>query len=128
VVSVKTARQVRAMMASVVSEGTGKSASIAGYTVAGKTGTARKPDNHGGYEIGAYISSFAGFVPAEAPKLSAIVVIDEPRPVYYAGIVAAPVFARINQYALRLFKIPPPAGAELPDVPVAKPIDAARLD
>jgi cell division protein FtsI (penicillin-binding protein 3) len=128
VVSVKTARQVRAMMASVVSEGTGKSASIAGYTVAGKTGTARKPDNHGGYEIGAYISSFAGFVPAETPKLSAIVVIDEPRPVYYAGIVAAPVFARINQYALRLFKIPPPAGAELPDVPVAKPVDAARLD
>jgi len=76
-------------------------AAIAGYTVAGKTGTASKPDGHGGYAKGAYVASFAGFVPAEAPALSAIVSFDEPHP-YYAAQSAAPVFAKINQYALRL--------------------------
>lgn len=120
VVSEETAASLRAMLANVVTNGTGTNAAIEGYTVAGKTGTAMKPDlQRGGYERGAYLSSFAGFVPAEDPQLSAIVVLDEPRPVFYGGIVAAPVFADISRYALRQLRIPPP-DAELPHVVVTE--------
>jgi cell division protein FtsI (penicillin-binding protein 3) len=70
-----------------------------------------------GYVKGAYIATFAGFVPAESPRLSAIVVLDEPHP-YYASLTSAPVFARITKYALRQFRVPPPpaviATAEAP--------------
>jgi cell division protein FtsI (penicillin-binding protein 3) len=128
VVSAETAKQMTAMMQNVVSVGTGENAKIDGYNVAGKTGTAKKPDERGGYEIGAYFSSFAGFVPAESPRLSTIVVLDEPRPVYYAGLVAAPVFARVSQYGLRLFKIPPPSHGLGVDVPAAKPTGVNKLD
>jgi cell division protein FtsI (penicillin-binding protein 3) len=127
VVSKTTARQLRAMMSEVVAKGTGTNAAIKGYTVAGKTGTAKKTLN-GAYQTGDYISSFAGFVPAESPRLSAIVVIDEPRPTYFASIVAAPTFASINQYALGLFKIPPPATAVLPDVPTVQAGSATGHD
>jgi cell division protein FtsI/penicillin-binding protein 2 len=110
------------MLNEVVRLGTGKLAAIDGYTVAGKTGTARKVID-GSYQSGANVSSFAGFVPAEAPRLSAIVVFDEPHP-YYAAQVAAPVFARIGQYGLRQFKIPAPAkglGVVVPKAAVANP-------
>jgi cell division protein FtsI (penicillin-binding protein 3) len=122
VVSQQTAKEMTAMMANVVARGTGVPAQIEGYTVAGKTGTARKVI-HGQYQKGAYVSSFAGFVPAESPRLSAIVVFDEPHP-YYAGQVAAPVFARIQQYGLRQFKIPPPTrglGVTVPKAAVSNP-------
>ncbi len=128
VVSEQTARQMTAMLVNVVKAGTGMPAAIPGYTVAGKTGTARKPDWHGGYESGAYVASFAGFVPAESPRLSAIVSFDDPHP-YYAAQSAAPVFARINQYALRLFKIPPPSqAAGLAEVPAAQSGPASMKD
>ena len=108
VISARTSEQLTAMLANVVAVGTGVNAAIPGYTVAGKTGTARKPSlTSRGYETGAYIATFAGFVPAEAPRLSAIVVLDEPHP-YYASLSSAPVFARITKYALRQFRIPPP--------------------
>jgi membrane peptidoglycan carboxypeptidase len=118
------------MLAQVVGVGTGTQAAIEGYTVAGKTGTARKPSNEfRGYEEGVYMSSFAGFVPAEDPQLSAIVVLDDPQP-YYAGLVAAPIFAEISRYGLRQLRIPPPPPA--PDlvaaVPKAAAEDAARAD
>ncbi|MEA2686298.1 MAG: hypothetical protein QOE93_1493, partial [Actinomycetota bacterium] len=90
-----------------VAEGTGSAAAIPNYTVAGKTGTARKPkDNALGYTDGAYVASFAGFVPASAPRLTAIVVLDEPTPIY-GGLVSAPVFARLAAAGTRLFDIPP---------------------
>ena len=113
VVSTATAQKLRDMMVNVVAEGTGSRGGITGYTVAGKTGTARKPDAvRGGYEDAAgnfhYVATFAGFVPAERPALSIIVVIDEPTGDIYGGSVAAPVFADLAQYALRLFHIPPP--------------------
>ena len=80
--------------------------------MAGKTGTARKPLANGKYEDAAgnryYVASFAGFVPAEAPRLSIIVSVDEPRNGYYAGQVAAPVFAEIARFALRQYSVPPP--------------------
>jgi cell division protein FtsI (penicillin-binding protein 3) len=130
VVSKLTAKQMTAMMTNVVSRGTGKNAAIPGYTVAGKTGTAQKPNENNvrGYETGAYYSTFAGFVPAEAPRLSAIVVFDEPRPTYYAGQIAAPVFARIQKYALRQFKIPAPQRGLGVSVPAAEPTAINRQD
>lgn len=118
VVSSETAAQLRSMLANVVAEGTGTDAAIPGYTVAGKTGTARKPQPEGGYEDAAgnyhYVSSFAGFVPAEDPGLSVIVVIDEPTSSIYAGDVAAPVFAQVAQESLRRLQIPPAPTAAPP--------------
>jgi cell division protein FtsI (penicillin-binding protein 3) len=112
VVSASTAQQLRDMLVNVVAEGTGTRGGITGYRVAGKTGTARKPMPTGGYEDAAghyhYVATFVGFVPAEKPALSVIVVIDEPTGDIYGGSVAAPVFADIAQYGLRLFHIPPP--------------------
>ncbi|CAA9237232.1 MAG: Cell division protein FtsI [Peptidoglycan synthetase] [uncultured Acidimicrobiales bacterium] len=120
VVSEGTAAAMRAMLANVITSGTGTEAAIDGYTVAGKTGTAKKPDlERGGYEPGAYMASFAGFVPAEDPQLSTIVVLDEPRPVFYGGLTAAPVFADITRYALRQLRIPP-AQEALPEVTVTE--------
>ena len=125
VVSEDTAAKLRTMLANVVSEGTGSRGGITGYTVAGKTGTARKPIN-GGYEDANgqyhYVATFAGFVPAERPELSIIVVIDEPTGDIFGGSVAAPVFADLAQYGLRLFRIPPPIveHAPAPDTAAAR--------
>ena len=108
---------VREMLVNVVAEGTGTRGDITGYSVAGKTGTARKPLPEGGYGAPGsykYIANFAGFVPAEDPELSIIVVIDEPAGDIYGGTVAAPVFADLAQYGLRLFRIPPPLVEQAP--------------
>ncbi len=103
VVSADTAAKVTSMLAGVVSGGTGVKAAVAGYTVAGKTGTARKPPY-----TGAYMASFVGFAPAESPRLAAIVVLDEPQGVsYFGGDVAAPAFSQIMQEALRVERVPP---------------------
>ena len=121
VTSARTAQQVTAMLAEVVRVGTGKLAAVDGYSVAGKTGTARKPlDDARGYRAGAYVSSFAGFVPAERPELSAIVMLDEPTPIF-GGLVAAPVFASVARYGLRQFRIPPPPPAAPPAVAAGVP-------
>jgi membrane peptidoglycan carboxypeptidase len=110
----------------VVAEGTGTRGGITWYSVAGKTGTARKPVPEGGYQDAAgnyhYVANFVGFVPAENPELSIIVVIDEPAGDIYGGTVAAPVFADLAQYGLRLFRIPPPLveRAPAPDTAAAE--------
>ena len=89
-------------------DGTSVLAHIPGYTVAGKTGTAQVPDPHGlGYVPGDWNASFVGFVPAQAPELSGIVVLNHPTPIY-GGSVSAPVFSEIMRYALRRFDIAPP--------------------
>lgn len=94
------------MLEGVVQSGTGTEAAIDGYTVAGKTGTAQIPNpDRPGYISGAYMGSFAGFAPAQAPVLSAIVVLDHPTPIY-GGAVAAPVFSTIMAYALHHYGIP----------------------
>jgi cell division protein FtsI (penicillin-binding protein 3) len=127
VVSDKTASQVTNMLTEVVKQGTGTEAAIDGYTVAGKTGTARKPYK-GGYKQGAYLATFAGFVPAENPRLSAIVVLDEPAQMY-GGLVSAPVFAKVAQYGLRLFRIPPPRPQSTPaDTKITDPAAAKTAD
>ncbi len=106
VLSSSTARQMSAILARVVSEGTGKAAAVNGYSVAGKTGTAQKPEG-GRYVKGKYIASFVGYVPAERPVLAIIVVVDEPQDVYYGGAVAAPVFSEIAEFSLRHLRVPP---------------------
>ncbi|HEX2063187.1 MAG TPA: penicillin-binding protein 2, partial [Acidimicrobiales bacterium] len=125
VLSDNTARQVNSMLSEVVRVGTGKLAGVEGYTVAGKTGTARKPlDGARGYKEGAYVSSFAGFVPAERPQLTAVVILDEPTPIF-GGLVAAPVFAEVARYGLRQLRIPPPPPGTTPQaVPLASPENA----
>jgi cell division protein FtsI/penicillin-binding protein 2 len=93
------------MLEGVVADGTGTKAQISGYRVAGKTGTARKPP----YEKPPYryVTSFAGFAPANDPHLAAIVVLDEPQQGSISGgQLAAPVFARIMQYALAVERVP----------------------
>jgi cell division protein FtsI (penicillin-binding protein 3) len=112
VVSEKTAADITEMLTEVVRAGTGTVAAVAGYTVAGKTGTARKADSTAGYKDGAYVASFAGFLPAEAPRLSAIVVLDEPQP-YYGGLASAPVFSQLATYAARHYQVPPHPAANL---------------
>ncbi|HUR18022.1 MAG TPA: penicillin-binding protein 2 [Acidimicrobiales bacterium] len=121
VVSARTAQQMTAMLNEVVRVGTGTLAAVDGYTVAGKTGTARKPlEGIRGYKAGAYVSSFVGFVPSERPELSAIVILDEPTPIF-GGLVAAPVFAQVARYALRQFQVLPPPAAAVPTAAAAVP-------
>jgi len=112
VVTPETAAEMQVMLESVVADGTGTLAAVPGYRVAGKTGTARKPPyDEPPYR---YVASFAGFAPADDPRLAAIVVLDEPADAYFGGQVAAPVFAQIMQYALRLERVPPTGGSEVP--------------
>ena len=108
VVEPELARQVSAMLETVIgSEGTGKRAAVEGYRVAGKTGTVHKVGS-GGYADNRYRSVFAGFVPADNPRLAAVVVIDDPSNAkYYGGEVAAPVFGKVMTGAMRLLQVPP---------------------
>jgi cell division protein FtsI (penicillin-binding protein 3) len=107
-----TARAVLRMLEAVVATGgTAPQAAIAGYTVAGKTGTARK-FTVGGYHADRYVSVFAGAAPASDPRLAAVVMLDEPSAgEYYGGSVAGPVFSRVIGDALRILGIPPDDGA-----------------
>ena len=109
VLKANTANQVLAMLEAVVSgaDGTGKTAQIPGYRVAGKTGTARIAGKKG-YEEKRYISSFVGIAPVSKPRLIVAVVIHEPtRLGYYAAAVAAPLFAKVMSTALRILDVPP---------------------
>jgi len=101
------AQELAAMMETVIEPGgTGTRAAIAGYRVAGKTGTSRKA-GAGGYND-RYVASFTGFAPASRPRLAATVVINDPGgEAYYGGQVAAPVFARVMDAGLRLFNVAP---------------------
>lgn len=104
----ENARAVVAMLEHVVApDGTGIRAAVPGYRVAGKTGTARKFDV-GGYSEERYIAVFAGVAPASRPRLAVVVIVDEPRAgAYYGGDVAAPVFSRVVEGAMRILSIPP---------------------
>lgn len=108
VVPAHVAITLRRMLETVVSnEGTGKHAEVAGYHIAGKTGTAHIAHD-GGYSSNEYYSVFCGIAPATHPQLVVVVVIREPtHGQYFAATVAAPVFARVMAGALRLLDIPP---------------------
>lgn len=108
-ISAETAGAMRLVLTDVVNEGTGSAAAVAGYQVAGKTGTAQKARTDGkpGYAQGKYVASFSGFLPAENPRVLIIVNIDEPSNSIYGGTVAAPTFSRIAQFSVEHLKIPP---------------------
>jgi cell division protein FtsI (penicillin-binding protein 3) len=108
VISQRVARQVRAMLEQAAGpEGTAPAAQIAGYQVAGKTGTVHK-SVAGGYSADKYLAVFAGMAPASDPRLVMVVMIDEPaNGKYYGGQVAAPVFSKVISGALRLLAVPP---------------------
>ena len=95
------------MLKDVVAEGTGTYAAMPGYEVAGKTGTAQKPDSHGGYSSSRYVASFVGMVPASKPRLVILVKVTEPHGQIWGGVVAAPAFAQIAAYDLQYLEVPP---------------------
>ena len=109
VISAKTARQVSRMLEGVLGAGgTAEEAQVDGYTLAGKTGTAEKPDPvNGGYSKTKYYASFIGYAPARDPRLLVAVMVDEPQGMIYGGEVAAPAFEKIVSFALPYLRIPP---------------------
>ena len=109
VISKRVANQLMSMLRDVVIEGTGTEAEVEGYQVAGKTGTAAKPDPRGGYSTSRYVASFVGVVPASAPRLVVMVTVDEPRGAIWGGVVAAPAFQQIANFGLQYLEIPPDA-------------------
>jgi len=95
VISEKTAGKLKDILVGVVEEGTGTRARIFGWKIAGKTGTAQKIEPNGGYSHTKFVGSFIGFFPADNPLISIVVMLDEPTPYYYGGVVAAPIFKDI---------------------------------
>jgi cell division protein FtsI/penicillin-binding protein 2 len=82
-------------------------AKLIGFSAAGKTGTAQKIEPNGRYSHSKYIASFVGFAPAEEPIITVVVMVDEPRPVYFGGVVAAPVFKNVAGDVIRYLKTKP---------------------
>ena len=121
VVSEDTAAKVSASLVDVVGErGTARLASIPGFAVAGKTGTAQRVDPKGGYAAGKYVVSFAGYFPAENPEVAGIVLVDDARTPggrNYGGTVAAPIFSRIGEAMARHLELVPDSSA--PDTTIA---------
>jgi len=108
VIKKSTAVAVSKMLEGVLAPGgTAPEASVPGYVLAGKTGTAQKPDGSGGYSKTKFVASFVGFAPARNPRLLVAVMVDEPQGDIYGGSVAAPAFQKIVSFALPYLKIPP---------------------
>lgn len=108
VISLDTSSRVRKILIGVVEEGTGKLAKIHGVSIAGKTGTAQKLDPGGAYSHDKFIASFIGFTPAEDPLIAMAVIVDEPHPYYFGGVVSAPVFKNVAGDVLRYLKTKEP--------------------
>ena len=112
VISADTSQQLTKMMETVTATGgTGTNAAVEGFRVAGKTGTAQKVDAVTHRYGAKRTASFVGFIPADKPKLTILVVVDEPKTSQYGGVVAAPAFRAIAQNALAYLKIVPPGGS-----------------
>src|SRR5882672_3336854 len=117
VISPETARTLTEMMVNVVANGTGRHAAIPGYDVAGKTGTAQKMDPATRrYSRAPGVLSFVGFVPADDPRLTMIVLLDEPKNEKWGSEAAAPMFAAIGREALRYLNVPPRDSSPVPIV------------
>lgn len=104
VISLETAQRANKILVGVIEEGTGKLAKIDGISAAGKTGTGQKLEPNGTYSHSRFMASFIGFAPAEDPAIAIAVVVDEPRPYYFGGVVAAPVFKNVAQDVLKYLK------------------------
>ena len=108
VLSRTTADEVSRMLEGVLGPGgTAQEAQVEGYKLAGKTGTAEKPDGKGGYSKTKFVASFIGYAPARDPRLLVAVMVDEPQGDIYGGTVAAPAFESIAEFALPYLRIPP---------------------
>lgn len=128
VIDSTVARQVVDMLATVVQQGSGKKAQVVGYQTAGKTGTARKVSQSGGYKEDSHVAVFAGLAPASHPRFAIVVMIDDPQSdEYYGSQIAAPVFSKIAAGALRLFNIPPDM-IDRSDLRVAKANEGGSLN
>ena len=106
-IALATTQELIPLLVGVIEEGTGKAAKINGFLAGGKTGTAQKLEPNGAYSHSKFVASFVGFIPAEDPALVIAVTLDEPYPVYYGGVVAAPVFREIAASALNYLGITP---------------------
>jgi cell division protein FtsI/penicillin-binding protein 2 len=136
VVSVETTKKVVSALKDVVSkQGTAQKAAVKGFAVAGKTGTAQKVDPKGGYYQGRYVTSFVGFMPADDPRFSLLVMLDDPQTEpgeAYGGLVAAPIFARMAERAANYLDLrptetePPVAGSA--KTPKKESLTAATRD
>lgn len=108
-VSPETARRMLSVLKKVVEAGgTGRRAAIPGFSVAGKTGTAQKLEEGGGYSHSRYRSLFMGMFPFPRPRIAILVVVDEPSRDYYGGTVAAPVFRRVAERIIPYLDLEPP--------------------
>ncbi len=106
VISERVARQVKRMLKKAVEYGTGRSAYIPGYGSAGKTGTSQKIDPlTGSYSYEKFTSYFIGYTPIKSPRLSILIIVDEPEGVAYGGVVAAPVFKNVAERVLPLLNV-----------------------
>lgn len=103
VISESTAKRMRSILADVVETGTAQLAKSKEVKLAGKTGTAQKIIN-GQYSHSNFVATFAGFAPADVPKIVVVVIVDDPHPVYYGGVVCAPVFRDVSVDVLRYLK------------------------
>jgi cell division protein FtsI/penicillin-binding protein 2 len=107
VISEETAFEMRQILRGVVDGGTGTLAEIKGYFPAGKTGTAQKIEPNGTYSHRKFVASFIGFLPFDNPRFTVVIVLDEPRPYYYGGVVCAPVFKKVAEELMLYCKIEP---------------------
>jgi cell division protein FtsI/penicillin-binding protein 2 len=126
VVSEETASIIREALSSVVGPGgTALAASVPGFRVGGKTGTAQIPDGKGGYYKNRYLASFVGFMPVEDPAFVCLVMIEDPKVGprgYFGGLVAAPIFSNIAQRAARYLDLQPTLRA----IPVAEVVSNSK--
>ena len=106
----ETADTVTDMLVSAVESGTGRLARIQGLTVAGKTGTAQKLEPNGRYSHSRYVASFVGYGPVPDSRFVVVVTVDEPRPLYFGGVVAAPIFRRVVEHLRGYWELDAPAG------------------
>jgi cell division protein FtsI (penicillin-binding protein 3) len=110
VISERTASELMLMLESVVDTGTGRPAQVAGYRIAGKTGTAQAADGEGG--MTSVVASFVGIAPADDPRIVVSVILYNPQGDIWGGAIAAPVFADVTSDALRSLGVPPSGATE----------------
>jgi cell division protein FtsI (penicillin-binding protein 3) len=131
VIGARAATEMSALLTNVVDSGTAQAASVPGYRVAAKTGTARKVQEGGGYEDASgayhYASTVAGYFPADEPRFSMIVVLDEPDAIY-ASRTAAPLFGQPAAWTLRHFQISPTTSVVVEPAPTDVPVDDTAKD
>jgi stage V sporulation protein D (sporulation-specific penicillin-binding protein) len=123
VVSQETSTRLTKILGGVVESGTGQLAKSKEYKFAGKTGTAQKIEPTGGYSHSNFYASFIGFAPVDNPKLVIVVVVDEPRPYYYGGVVSAPVFKEVAEKSLKYLE----SEERLNNVTILTKLDEVKL-